>query len=198
MPVAAVTWAGKPSVNSGSRIAQSGSNLRRDDALLFGRRRRDDRNRRHLRAGSGRRRRQQQRKAFALGEADAVDVVEAVRRLGEIGHQLRGIERTAAADRGDQFDFLVAAKCDRPLDDMRRRIRLHIFEYREFAAARDEARLGIFRQPRVAYTLVGDQQDTLCPVSRNQFSQLFRRACLEQDVGRRLEGKSLHLTSLLI
>jgi hypothetical protein len=27
MPVAAVTWAGKPSVNSGSRIAQSGSNL---------------------------------------------------------------------------------------------------------------------------------------------------------------------------
>ena len=81
---------------------------------------------------------------------------------------------------------------------MRRRIRLHVFEYREFAAAGDEARLGIFRQPRVAYTLVGDQQDTLGPVSRNQLSQLFRRACLEQNVGRRLEGKSFHLTSLLI
>ena len=81
---------------------------------------------------------------------------------------------------------------------MRWRIRLHIFEYREFAAAGDEARLGILRQPRVAYTLVGDQQDTLGPVSRDQLSQLFRRACLEQDVGRRLEGESFHLTSLLI
>ena len=81
---------------------------------------------------------------------------------------------------------------------MRRRIRLHVIEYREFAATSDEARLGIFRQPRVAYTLVGDQQDTLCPVSRNQLGQLFRRACLEQNVGRRLEGESFHLTSLLI
>ena len=159
---------------------------------------RDDRNRRHLRAGPGRRRRQQQRKAFALGKADAVDIVEAIRRFGEIGHQLRGIERAAAADRGDQFDPLVEAKCDRPLDDMRRRIRLHVFEYREFAAAGDKARLGIFRQACVAYTLVSDQQDTFGAVSRNQFRQLFRRACLEQDVGRRLEGERFHLTSLLI
>ena len=81
---------------------------------------------------------------------------------------------------------------------MRRRIGLHVFEYREFAATSDEARFGIFRQPRVAYTLVGDQQDTFGAVSRNQLGQLFRRTCLEQDVGRRLEGKSFHLTSLLI
>src|SRR5215208_2562602 len=107
MPVAAVTWAGKPSVSSGSRIAQSGSNL--GETTPF----------------------------FSV-------VVEVVRRLGEIGHELGGIERAAAADRGDQFDFLVTAKRYRPLDDMRWRIRLHIFEYREFAAAGDQARLGIF------------------------------------------------------
>ena len=81
---------------------------------------------------------------------------------------------------------------------MRRRIGLHVVEYREFAAISDEACLGIFRQPRVAYTLVGDQQDTFCAVSRNQLGQLFRRACLEQNVGRRLEGERFHLTSLLI
>ena len=198
MPVAAVTCAGRPSVSSGSRIAQSGSNRGADDALLFGCGRRDDRNRRHLRTGPGRRRHQQQRKTFALGKADAVDIVEAVRGLGEIGHKLRGIERAAASDRGDQFDPLVAAKRDRPLDDMRRRIRLHVVEYREFATARDQARLGIFRQPCVTYALVGDQQDTLCAVSRDQFGQFLRGARLEENVGRRLEGESFHLTSLLI
>ena len=81
---------------------------------------------------------------------------------------------------------------------MRRRIRLDVIEYREFAAASDEARLGIFRQACVAHTLVGDQQDTLGAISRDQLGQLFRRTCLEQDVGRRLEGESFHLTSLLI
>ena len=156
MPVAAVTWAGKPSVNSGSRISPVRQQPGRDDALLFGRRRRDDRNRRHLRASSGRRRRQQQWKAFALGKADTVDIVKAVGGFGQIGHQLRRIERTAAPDRGDQFDFPVTAKRDRTLDDMRRRIRLNIVEHRELAAARDQARLGIFREPGVAYTLVGD------------------------------------------
>ena len=198
MPVAAVTCGGQAErqlrIEDRPVRQQSG----RDDALLFGGGRRDDRNRRHLRAGSGRRRRQQQRKAFALGKTDTVDIVEAVRGFGEIGHQLRGIERTAASDRGDQFDLLVTAKCDRPLDDMRRRIRLNVVEYRELAAASDQARLGIFREPGVAYPLVGDQQDTLCPVSRNQLGQLLRRACLEQNVGRRLERERFHLTSLLI
>ena len=198
MPVAAVTCGGQAErqlrIEDRPVRQQSG----RDDALLFGRRRRDDRNRRHLRAGSGRRRRQQQRKAFALGKADTVDIVEAVGGFGEIGHQLRGIERTAAPDRGDQFDFLVTAKRDRPLDDMRRRIRLNVVEYRELAAAGDQARLGIFREPGVAYTLVGDQQDTFCPVSRDQFGQLLRCTRLEQNVRRRLEGERFHLTSLLI
>ena len=198
MPVAAVTWAGKPECQLRIEDRPVRQQPGRDDALLFGRRRRDDRNRRHLRAGSGRRRRQQQRKAFALGKTDTVDIVEAVGGFGQIGHQLRGIERTAASDRGDQFDFLVTAKRDRPLDHMRRRIRLNVIEYRELAAARDQTRLGIFREPGVAYTLVGDQQDTFCPVSRNQLSQLLRCACLEQNVRRRLEGERFHLTSLLI
>ena len=81
---------------------------------------------------------------------------------------------------------------------MRRRIGLNVIEYRELAAAGDQARLGIFREPGVAYTLVGDQQDTLCPVSGDQFGQLLRRTCLEQNVGRRLERERFHLTSLLI
>ena len=182
MPVAAVTWAGRPSVNSGSRIAQSGSSRGETTPFFLGCRRRDDRDRRHLRAGSGGRRRQQQRKAFTLGKADAVDIVEAIRGFGEIGHELRGIERTATPDRGDQFDFLVAAKRDRPLDDMRRRIRLHVVKHGEFAATRDQARLGICGQARVPYALVGDQKDALGPVSRNQLRQLLRCAGLKQNV----------------
>jgi hypothetical protein len=152
---------------------------RRNDTLLLGRRCGDDCDRRHLRAGAGRGRRQQQRKPLALGKADAVDIVEAVRRLGEIGHKLRGVERAAASDRGDQFDLLVAAERDRSLDDMRRRIRLHVLKYREFTAARNKARLGIFCQPRVANALVGDQKDALCAISRNQLSQFLRCAHLE-------------------
>ena len=154
------------------RMAQS-EQPRRDNTLLFGRGRRDDRDRRHLRAGAGRRRRQQQRKAFALGKTDTVDIVEAVGGFGEIGHKLRGIERTAASDRGDQFDFLVTAKCDRPLDDMRRRICLDVVEYRELAAISDKARLGIFREPGVAHTLVGDQQDTFAPYPATSSASFF-------------------------
>ena len=55
-----------------------------------------------------------------------------------------------------------------------------------------------FIEACIAYALVGYQQNTFCRVSRDQLCQLFRCACLEQDVGRRLEGKSFHLTSLLI
>ena len=46
---------------------------------------------------------------LALGEADAIDVVEPIGRFGEIGDELGGIERAAAADRNHQLDLLVAA-----------------------------------------------------------------------------------------
>jgi hypothetical protein len=69
----------------------------------------DDRDRRHFRTGAGRGRREQKRQPLALGETDAVDVVEPVRRPGEIGDELGGVERAAAPDRQDEVDPAGAA-----------------------------------------------------------------------------------------
>ena len=98
MPVAAVTWAGKPSVNSGSRIAQSGSNRGETTpffsvvgvvTIAIGV------TSEPVPAVVGN---EQQRKTFALGEPNTVDIVEAVRGFGEIGHKLRGIECATTSD----------------------------------------------------------------------------------------------------
>src|SRR5437016_5624750 len=91
----------------------------RDDALLLGRWRGYDRDRSHLGAGARRRRREQERQALPFGQTNPVYVIKPILGFGEIGNQLRGIERAAAANRDHRLDPLVAAQGYRGLDHMR-------------------------------------------------------------------------------
>ena len=86
MPVAAVTWAGRPSVSSGSRIAQSGSSRGETTpffsvvgvvTIAIGV---------TSETGSGGGRHQQQRKTLAFGKTDTVDIFEAIGGFSQIGH----------------------------------------------------------------------------------------------------------------
>jgi hypothetical protein len=104
---------------------------RRDNALLFRGRRGDNRDRRHFRAGASSRRREQERKAFALCQAHAENVVEAIRGIRKISDELGGVERASAANGKHQLNALFATQSDRPFDHMGRRIGFDLVEYRQ-------------------------------------------------------------------
>ena len=106
-----------------------GQQPRRHHALLLGGRRRHDGDRRDLGARAGRRGHEQQRQALPLGEADTVDVVEAVAGLGQVGDEFGGVERRAATDGEHEIDPLVTAQGHGPLDDLGRRVGDHILEH---------------------------------------------------------------------
>jgi hypothetical protein len=91
--------------------------------------------------------------------------------FGEIRHQLGGIQRAAAADRGDQPDFLLATERDGALDHMRWRIGLDILEHGEPAAGIDQALFGIGGQAGISHAFIGDQQHPRDVIARHQFRQ---------------------------
>jgi hypothetical protein len=91
--------------------------------------------------------------------------------FGQIGHQLGGIQRAAAADRGDKPDFLFATERDGALDHVRRRIGLDVLEHRQPAAGIDQTFFGVGGQAGVSHAFIGDQQHPRDVISRDQFRQ---------------------------
>ncbi len=71
---------------------------RRYHALFFRGWRRDDGDRGHLRTRTSRRRYQNQRKTLALGEADAINVIEMIGQFREIRDEFCRIQRAATTN----------------------------------------------------------------------------------------------------
>src|SRR3954462_15650776 len=100
MPVAAVTGGGRPSVRSGSRMAQSGRSLGETTpffsvvgvvTMAMGVTSEPVGRGGSPGGGWGRGGREQQRQARPFGQPHAIDVVEPIIGAGQVGHELRGV-----------------------------------------------------------------------------------------------------------
>ena len=164
----------------------------RHDALLLVGGRRHDGDGRHFGARARGRRHEDQRQTPAFRQSHAVEAVERLVGTGQIGDELGGIERRAAADREHEVDALGSGLRGRLLHDGGRRIRQHAVEDRKRHAGTGERLFGTPGQSGVAHTGIRHEQDVPGGELTHDLGHARHRTRREDDVGTGLEREGVH------